>query len=151
MLRRKGGALLSFVPGVLTDAYVKGYVLILDEFDLATPRVLTCLLAALDHNTIEAGGTSYHRHPNFRLIVTLNGETSGFSSYQRNILSMEVLARFRTISFSAMSEDECRIIFSQRMPQNTSVENSITLSNSIADLHMRIAEHLKAVTLKVIV
>jgi midasin (ATPase involved in ribosome maturation) len=49
MLRRSGGALLSFIPGVLTDAYVKGYVLILDEFDLATPRVLTCILAALDH------------------------------------------------------------------------------------------------------
>jgi hypothetical protein len=148
MLRRSGGALLSFVPGVLTDAYVKGYVLILEGFDLATPRVLTCILAALDHNTIEAGGKTYSRHPDFRLIATVNGETAGFSSNQRNILPAEVLARFLTISFNPMSEYECRTIFSRQIPKN--IKNPATLSGLIADLHMLVAGHLNTMALKVI-
>jgi MoxR-like ATPase len=127
---------------------VKGYVIILDEFDLATPRVLTCILAALDHNTIEVGGKPYPRHPDFRLVATLNGETAGFSSNQRNILPAEVLARFRTISFNPMSEDECRTIFSRQIPKNT--KNPATLSGLIADLHMLIAGHLNTMALKVI-
>jgi hypothetical protein len=36
------------------------------------------------------------------------------------------------------------------MPKNSSIKNPITLSNAIADLHMRVAEHLNAVALKVI-
>jgi midasin (ATPase involved in ribosome maturation) len=149
MLRRRGSALLSFVPGVLTDAYTKGYVLILDEFDLATPRVLTCILSALDHNTIEIGGETYRRHENFRLIATLNGETVGFTTNQRNILPREVLARFRTILFDAMDEDECRIIFSKQIPKNTSIKNPDKLSGLIADLHLRISNYLSEMALKV--
>jgi midasin (ATPase involved in ribosome maturation) len=149
MLHRSGGALLSFVPGVLTDAYVKGYVLILDGFDLATPRVLTCILAALDHNTIEAGGRSYQRHPNFRFIATLNGETTGFSTNQRSVLPTEVLARFRTISFESMSEDECRTIFSKLIPKKLSITDPLHLTDCIADLHIQISHHINAMAIKV--
>jgi MoxR-like ATPase len=48
LLRRQGTALLKFVPGVLTRAYHKGRVLLLDEFDLCPPKVLSSILAALD-------------------------------------------------------------------------------------------------------
>jgi MoxR-like ATPase len=79
LLRRHGTALISFVPGVLSQAYKDGRVLLLDEFDLCPPKVLSSILAALDGSTIEINGIQIHRHPNFRLIGTLNGETAGFT------------------------------------------------------------------------
>jgi hypothetical protein len=41
LLRRMGTALLSFVPGVLSQASKNGGVLLPDEFDLCPPKVLT--------------------------------------------------------------------------------------------------------------
>jgi hypothetical protein len=35
-----------------------------------------------------------HRHTNFRLLATFNGETSGFSSKERNILPSNILLNF---------------------------------------------------------
>ncbi|KAA6370672.1 MAG: hypothetical protein EZS28_033802, partial [Streblomastix strix] len=56
MLRRKGTSMLSYVPGVLAEAYEKGRVLLLDEFDLCPPKVISSILSALDGNTIEIEG-----------------------------------------------------------------------------------------------
>jgi MoxR-like ATPase len=80
LLKRRGTAFLSFVPGVLSQAYKEGRVLLLDEFDLFPPKVLACILNALDGNVIETHGIEILRHQNFRLIATLNGETAGFTS-----------------------------------------------------------------------
>ncbi|KAA6366094.1 MAG: hypothetical protein EZS28_038379, partial [Streblomastix strix] len=137
ILRWRGTSMLTYVPGVLADAYKSGRVLLLDEFDLCPPKVLSSILSALDGNTIEIEGKSIHRHQNFRLIATLNGETEKFTSQQRNILPSEVLARFQTISFSEMDLTECNQIFSQLMEQ--SVPNLIRKSNNIADIHKSVA------------
>jgi MoxR-like ATPase len=66
-------ALLSLVPGVLSQAYKNGGVLPLDELDLCPPEVLTYTLAALDDSMIEIDGNQIRRHPNFRNLTTLNG------------------------------------------------------------------------------
>jgi midasin (ATPase involved in ribosome maturation) len=156
MLCRSGAALLSFIPGVLTKAYVDGFVLILDEFDLATERVLTCILSALDNNFIEAGGNTYRRHPQFRLVATLNGETTGFSDTQRNVLPAVVIARFRTISFEGMKREECWEIFMKQMIElpmggGSGYEGSLydtykkTIVNEFVRLHVKVGEVLARV------
>jgi MoxR-like ATPase len=139
LLRRSGTALLSFVPGVLSQAYRDGRVLLLDEFDLCSPKVLVCILAALDGSVIEINGGQIQRHPNFRLIATLNGETAGFTSKQRNVLPAEILARFRTISFAGLSREECNRIFAQLTPK--SIGQPGTVAQCIADLHASVQSH----------
>ncbi|KAA6403417.1 MAG: hypothetical protein EZS28_001045, partial [Streblomastix strix] len=113
MLRRKGTSMLSYVPGVLAEAYEKGRVLLLTGFDLCPPKVISSILTALDGNTIEIEGRKIIRHQNFRIIATLNGETDGFTPQQRIIITSEILARFHTISFPLMSREECNDIFNQ--------------------------------------
>ncbi|KAA6335546.1 MAG: hypothetical protein EZS28_052952, partial [Streblomastix strix] len=139
MLRRKGTSMLSYVPGVLAEAYEKGRVLLLDEFDLCPPKVISSILTALDGNTIEIEGKQIVRHQNFRVIATLNGETEGFTSQQRNILPSEILARFRTISFPLMSREEYNEIFSQLLKNsNPQYEQQ---SKQIADVHKSVENY----------
>ena len=42
----------KFVPGPFTEAFEKGYVLLLDEVNLAPNPVLQCMLSALDSDEI---------------------------------------------------------------------------------------------------
>ncbi|KAA6368408.1 MAG: hypothetical protein EZS28_036065, partial [Streblomastix strix] len=139
MLRRRGTSMLSYVPGVLAEAYEKGRVLLLDEFDLCPPKVLSSILSALDGSTIEVDGRQIVRHQNFRVIATLNGETEGFTSQQRNILTSEVLARFRTISFPLMSREECNEIFSQLLQKSYSQYEQ--QSKQISDIHKSVEKY----------
>jgi hypothetical protein len=139
LFRRHGTTLLKFVPGVLTRAYHKGRVLLLDEFDLCPPKVLSSILAALDGSTIEINGLRFTRHPNFRLIATLNGETEGFSPQQRNILPADVLARFQTSSFRAMERSERDEIFQVSLPAEMPRRDLVL--KLICDLHEAVARH----------
>jgi MoxR-like ATPase len=139
LLRQSWTALLTFIPGVLTHAYTTGRVLLLDEFDLCSPKILACILSALDGSVIDINATQYQRHPRFRLIATLNGETAGFTSRQRNVLLADILARFHTISFAGLSRGECNEIFSKLIPK--SIPHSVDLSQRIADLHTDIQAH----------
>ncbi|KAA6368660.1 MAG: hypothetical protein EZS28_035813, partial [Streblomastix strix] len=139
MLIRKGTSMLSYVPGVLTIAYKTGRVLILDEFDLCPLNVLSSILSILDGNTIEIDGQQTQRHSKFRIIATLNGETEGFTSQQRNILPKEILARFCTISFPAMSPEECKEIFSQLIQQQ--IPDLKDASIPIADVHQSVEKY----------
>ncbi|KAA6379758.1 MAG: hypothetical protein EZS28_024715 [Streblomastix strix] len=139
MLRRKGTSMLSYVPGVLAEAYEKGRVLLLDEYDLCPPKVLSSILSALDGSTIEIEGRKIIRHQNFRVIATLNGETEGFTSQQRNILPSEVLARFHTIYFPLMGTEECNDIFNQLLKKsNPQYENE---SKQITDVHQCVSNY----------
>ncbi|KAA6379601.1 MAG: hypothetical protein EZS28_024872, partial [Streblomastix strix] len=139
MLRRKGTSMLSYVPGVLAEAYEKGRVLLLDEFDLCPPKVISSILSALDGSTIEIEGRKIVRHQNFRVIATLNGETEGFTSQQRNILTSEILSRFHTISFPLMNREECNDIFSQLLQvSNPQYEKE---SIQIADIHKSVENY----------
>ncbi|KAA6394275.1 MAG: putative Midasin, partial [Streblomastix strix] len=139
MLRRRGTSMLSYVPGVLSKAYETGRVLLLDEFDLCPPKVLSSILSALDGTTIEVDGRQISRHQNFRIIATLNGETSGFTSQQRNVLSSEILARFRPVSFPEMNRTECNDIFSKLIPK--SIPNHKKISQQITDVHVAVANY----------
>ncbi|KAA6396296.1 MAG: hypothetical protein EZS28_008170, partial [Streblomastix strix] len=139
ILQRKGISILSYVTGVLAEAYEKGRVLLLDEFDLCPPKVISSILSALDGSTIEIEGRQIVRHQNFRVIGTLNGETEGFTSQQRNILTSEVLARFNSISFPAMERNECNDIFNQLLQKSNPLFKR--KSKQIADVHQRVANY----------
>ncbi|KAA6398498.1 MAG: putative dynein heavy chain [Streblomastix strix] len=142
MLRRKGTSMLSYVPGVLAEAYGKGRVLLLDEFDLCPPKVLSSILSSLDGNTIEIEGKQIVRHQNFRVIATLNGETDGFTSQQRNILPSEILARFHTISFPEMNREECNEIFNKLLKKSKlKIEDK---SKEIGDIHIAVSNYYTA-------
>jgi hypothetical protein len=87
----------------------------------------------LDGSTIEIDGNQIHRHPNFRIIATLNGETAGFTSKQRNIMPVEILARFRTVLFPEMGRTECNAIFRALVPK--SIKGGQQVARKTADLH----------------
>jgi MoxR-like ATPase len=114
-------------------------VLLLDEFDSCPPRVLASILAALDGNAIEINGEQIPRDNNCRVIATLNGETTGFTSKQRNVLPSEILARFRTISFDGMSSDECNGISSHLVPSE--IPRSKDVARWTAKVDMAIQAH----------
>ncbi|KAA6377565.1 MAG: hypothetical protein EZS28_026909 [Streblomastix strix] len=139
IVRKKGTSILSYVPGVLAEAYEKGRVLLLTGFDLCQPKVISSILAALDGNIIEIEGKQIIRHQNFRVIATLNGETEEFTSQQRNILPSKILARFHTISFPLMSREECNEIFSQLLQKSNPQYGKE--SKQIADVHQSVSNY----------
>jgi hypothetical protein len=90
-------------------------------------------ISALDGQFIEINGIKVSRHPNFRVMTTLNGEAARFTAMQRNILSTEVLSRFRLIAFPEMERSECNQIFHALIPQN--IPNFEKVAEHIADIH----------------
>jgi hypothetical protein len=72
-------------------------------------------------------------------MATLNGETSGFTSKQRNILPSNILSRFRTISFSEIQYLECNQIFDELVPSD--IENHQQITQNIADIHTAISKY----------
>ena len=51
------------------------------------------------------------------LLMTVNRETPGFSKRFLYLLSTEVLARFMTVSFMVMEQNECNKIFNELLNQ----------------------------------
>lgn len=100
----------SFINGPFTEAFSKGYCLILDEINLAYENVLQCIEAALDSGKLylEISGSEtkvVNKHPNFHLIATQNPLTGRFSQ-KRQFLSQKFRSRFQTITFVDIKEDE---------------------------------------------
>ena len=104
----------KFVPGPFTDAFEKGYVLLLDEINLGQKSVLQCMETALDTGEIkqdipECGTIKVNIHPNFIIVATQNPKSEGFAN-QRDELSATFIYRFTVLEFPSFEIDELRII-----------------------------------------
>lgn len=101
----------SFNKGRYTEAFEKGYCLILDEINLAHENVLQCIEASLDSQTLSLDISGNHEsqiiqmHPNFHLIATQNPLSNQFSQ-KRNYLSNKFTSRFQIINFGEIEQEE---------------------------------------------
>ena len=96
LIGRLGSAWSSFkfIPGSFTEAFEKGYVLLLNEVNLGLKSVLQCMETALDTGEIEqdipgCGKIKVKCHPDFILIATQNPKIEGFTN-QRDELSQNL-------------------------------------------------------------
>jgi midasin (ATPase involved in ribosome maturation) len=75
---------LNVKEGPFVKAYRKGYILLLDEINLAPQNVLQCIQQSLDNEllSVETNGNSLlevHKHKNFALVTTQNPNKGAFS------------------------------------------------------------------------
>ncbi len=82
LIGRLGFALnFKFIPGSFTEAFEKGYLLLLNEVNLGQKSVLQCMETALDTGKIEqdipgCGKIKVKCHPDFILVATQNPFTN---------------------------------------------------------------------------
>ena len=101
----------SFIKGPFTEAFEKGYCLILDEINLAHETVLQCIESSLDSKTLSLDYTgseidkTIKMHEDFHLIATQNPLTNRFSQ-KRNFLSHKFTSRFQLIKFDEITKEE---------------------------------------------
>jgi midasin len=132
LLQRKGTSILTFAFGVLARAYREGRFLLLDEFDLCPPAVLASLNSWVDTDTIEVESQKISKHPNFRIIATLNGGSASRAEYKPP--PSGVLARFRVDKFDEISQDELQMIFIKKA--------SVSQTNVIGKIHSEVQAKL---------
>ena len=103
----------QFIPGPFTEAFTKGYVLLLDEVNLGQKSVLQCMETSLDTGEIKqdipgCGTIKEKMHPDFIIVATQNPKMEGFTN-QRDELSQKFLSRFTAVEFPVFKIDELRI------------------------------------------
>jgi midasin (ATPase involved in ribosome maturation) len=101
---------LKIENGPFFKAFTEGYLLLLDEINLAPFSVLQCIIQALDSKilSLEIPGRplqQYKMHPNFSLIATQNPNTGAFAN-KRQDLGIEFLSRFQKIYFPEFESKE---------------------------------------------
>ena len=104
----------KFIPGPFSEAFIKGYILLLDEINLGQKTVLQCMEAALDTGEIRQeiagyGAINFKKHPDFRLVATQNPKSEGFTN-QRDNLSEKLISRFTVMEFPPFKIEELKII-----------------------------------------
>ncbi len=102
---------LVFVHGPLARAMKYGYILILNEIDLADAAELSGLNDVLEGRNlvvIQNNGEVIKPHPDFRMVVTANtcGRGSRGTYHGTQLLNAAFLDRFRFIRCDYMSHDE---------------------------------------------
>ena len=96
--------------GLFVKAYRKGYILLLDEINLATQNVLQNIQQSLDNEllSVETNRNSLlevRKHKNFVFVATQNPNKGAFSG-KRHELSTEFISRFKTIYFPEIDKNE---------------------------------------------
>ena len=127
----------KFVPGPFTEAFSKGYVLLLDEVNLGQKSVLQCMETSLDTGEIKqdipgCGTIKETMHPDFIIVATQNPKNEGFTN-QRDELSQKFLSRFTVVEFPAFEIDELRIIAKGIAEKNNYKKDDIV--QKISDFH----------------
>ena len=99
-----------YKEGAFSEAYSKGYALLLDEVNLAPNSVLQCMLTALDlekitQSVLGIGLKTFCGYENFRIVATQNPKSGAFSS-TRDRLSTKFLETFQVVEFGTFSATE---------------------------------------------
>ena len=127
----------KFVPGPFTEAFEKGYVLLLDEVNLGQKSVLQCMESALDTGEIiqdipGCGTIKKVMNKDFILVATQNPKIEGFSN-QREELSQKFLSRFTVVEFPSFDIEELRNIAIEIAKKNN--YKKLDIVKKISDLH----------------
>jgi len=127
----------KFVPGPFTEAFSKGYVLLLDEVNLGQKSVLQCMETSLDTGEIKqdipgCGTIKEIMHEDFIIVATQNPKTEGFIN-QRDELSQKFLSRFTVVDFPSFEINELRIIAKGIAEKNN--YSNYDIVEKISDLH----------------
>jgi hypothetical protein len=117
-----GAEKLQFTKQPFTEAFEKGYWLMLDELNLAPDNVLQAIEEALDtdmlklHDSSEASEhvVTINKHPDFRLFATQNPNT-GFFKGKRETLSASFLTRFQPLVYTELPEEDLRLVLQGRL------------------------------------
>ena len=101
---------ISFQEGVFIDAFKNGYILLLDEINLASNQVLQAIEECLDSHKIscEIPGMPWKEiemGKGFNLIATQN-PNKGLFANKRQELGKKFLSRFHVINFDSFQKEE---------------------------------------------
>ena len=127
------------------DAYINGKILLLDEINLAPPKVLQCIQQALDNGyiSVETSGNGlikYQKNEKFSLVATQNPNKGAYLG-KRQELTPEFLSRFQKIYCEEIEISEMKEIaigiaknldYIKNDEKNKSKEE---LLNDIVELH----------------
>jgi len=96
------------------DAYINGKILLLDEINLASAKVLQCIQQSLDNGyiSVETSGRGlikYMKHENFSLVATQNPNKDAYLG-KRQELTPEFLSRFQKIYCEEIEINEMKEI-----------------------------------------
>ena len=138
------GSEVVFQEGPFTEAFIKGYWLLVDEFNLAPEGVLNSLEQALDLRRLSItspveleGGerfVEFEQHPQFALFATQNPCTGLFKG-AREKHSSTLLDRFSPVVIKPPSNDDIRLIVEHRLVKNDLKGKAVALSSEIVDFH----------------
>ena len=109
---------ISFYKGIVLDAYTEGKIVILDECDLASSEVLSCILETITNDEITIKNKIYYKNDNYMVILTMNGESVGFDKNQRNVLSSHLLCKFNITNFRGIDKNESEKIFKEQIEKS---------------------------------
>ncbi|XP_055690608.1 midasin [Lutzomyia longipalpis] len=109
-------------PGVLTQAILSGYWLLLEDLDLATPDVCTVLTNLLENGFLSVPGfrENIRIAPGFQLFITLRSQRGGASS----VFSLLEKHLF-TVNILSLSREELCEIIRQKFPKLTTIAGRI--------------------------
>ena len=128
---------LDFIPGPFTEAFIKGYVFLLDEINLGSKSILQCLEKPLDTGKIILdipgyGRFEHDKHKDFICVATQNPKLGGFIN-QREELSYKFISRFQVVEFPEIKIDELKRIAEGIAAKNNYKNKEIV--ESISNLH----------------
>ncbi len=133
-----------FQYGPLVHAMKQGYILLLNEIDLADPGELAGLNDILEGrplSIIQNGGEVVKPHPMFRLVCTANTAGSGATAGNyagTGILNSAFLDRFRFIEVGYMPSDMETALIKGLFPalEDKTAANMIRFANEIRRSHL---------------
>ena len=132
------------------DAYINGKILLLDEINLAPPKVLQCIQQALDNGfiSVETSGSGlikYQKNYNFSLIATQNPNKGAYIG-KRQEFTPEFLSRFQNIFCEKIEINEMKEIAKgiaknlDYIKEDEKDKNKKELIDDIVDLHYQWAK-----------
>jgi MoxR-like ATPase len=132
-----GAETFLFTKQPFTEAFEKGYWLLLDELNLAPDSVLQAIEEALDtdslklHDSSEASEhvVTIQKHPGFRLFATQNPNT-GYFKGKRETLSASFLTRFQPLVYTELPEEDLKLVIQGRFQETGGADGSNLMDTS---------------------
>ncbi|EDW01516.1 GH20407 [Drosophila grimshawi] len=134
-----------WLPGVLTQAVMHGYWLLLEDLDAATQDTYTILSSLLERNYLSVPGfrDCVKIEPGFQLFVTVRTNKSSNNYSQKSLFSL--LEKYLyTINILPLSRNElCKVV-------STNYERLATVANRIVDVFLTFSsgDHMSADNLR---
>eukprot|EP00397_Hematodinium_sp_SG-2012_P000003 GEMP01000003.1.p1 GENE.GEMP01000003.1~~GEMP01000003.1.p1 ORF type:complete len:4909 (+),score=981.62 GEMP01000003.1:163-14889(+) len=113
---------VTFKPGPFTEAFSKGYWLLLDELNLAPDAVLQTIESALGTHVVHIPDHTrglprpVTKHPQFRLFATQNPSNKGLYKGKREKLSDSFLSHWVSIVFDELPREDLQTIVRAQLP-----------------------------------